>query len=76
IKKGKEGGLTPFDLLRLSDEDLLLYDSDKSSELFCEFANAFKGARQLVFSRGLKHACRINDFASEDDETKSIMASV
>jgi len=76
IKKGKEGGLTPFDLLRLSDEDHTLYDSKKPSELFCEFANAFKGARQLVFSRGLKHACRINDFASEDDETKSIMASV
>ncbi|PCN86444.1 hypothetical protein AS583_19820 [Acinetobacter baumannii] len=53
IKKGKEGGLTPFDLLQLSFEDELVFGR-KPSQLFKEYAAAFKGARQLMWSRGLK----------------------
>lgn len=54
VKKGKET-FTPFDLLRLSEKDDLIFEKFPS-KLFQEFAIAFKGARQLVFSRGLKHS--------------------
>jgi hypothetical protein len=65
VKQGKEGGLTPFDLLRLSESDETIYESKKPSKLFQEFAIAFKGARQLVFSRGLRHAFKIQEFTDE-----------
>lgn len=84
IKQGKEGGLTPFDLLRLSFEDQPIkssyYDviSGKTieqeklpSELFKEFAIAFKGACQLVWARGLKDV-----FGMRDIEDKDIMDEV
>lgn len=65
IKKGKEGGLTPFDLLQLSIEDELIF-SRKPSQLFKEYAAAFKGARQLFWSRGLKDVFGLRDIS--DDE--------
>ena len=52
-KKGREGGYTPFDLLQLSIENQEIYGK-LPSKLFQEFAIAMKGARQLVWSRGLK----------------------
>jgi hypothetical protein len=60
VKRGKQGGLTPFDLLRLSVDD------PKYGKLFQEFALAFKGSRQLVWSRGLKALLLIDDKADED----------
>ena len=65
IKKGKEGGLTPFDLLQLSFEDELVHGR-KPSQLFKEYAAAFKGARQLFWSRGLKDVFGLRDVS--DDE--------
>lgn len=60
IKKGKNGGLTPFDLLRSSkDGDL------SSGKLFQEFAIVFKGSRQLVWSRGLKKALLSDDLSDQ-----------
>ena len=52
IKKGK-GWFNSFDLLQLSFEDELIFGR-KPSQLFKEYAAAFKGARQLMWSRGLK----------------------
>lgn len=49
IKQGNQGGHTPWDLLRLSRAG-----DCQSGKLFQEFAISFKGARQLVWSRGLK----------------------
>ena len=46
--KGIKGGLTPFQLLDRADGDR------KARSLFREFAQAFKGARHLTWSRGLK----------------------
>eukprot|EP01086_Lenisia_limosa_P011791 TRINITY_DN383_c0_g1_i1.p1 TRINITY_DN383_c0_g1~~TRINITY_DN383_c0_g1_i1.p1 ORF type:complete len:453 (-),score=54.03 TRINITY_DN383_c0_g1_i1:1013-2371(-) len=79
VKKGKEDGLTPFDLLRLSFDDLPIKSSyydfltgqvveqeKNPSELFKEFAYAFKGARQLMWSRGLKDVFGLSDVT--DDE--------
>lgn len=50
IKKGKKGSLKPFDFLRnyLQEED------GKYLILFREYAECFKGKRQLQWSQGLK----------------------
>lgn len=84
IKKGKEGGLTPFDMLRLSFEDKpikssyfnlftgdFVHQEKKPSELFKEFAYGFKGARQLFWSQGLKDV-----FGLRDIDDSEIMDSV
>ena len=68
LKQGRESSITPFDLLRLSENDDPIFDK-KPSDLFREFANAFKGARQLSFSRGLKRAFAIQD--KDDDQVMS-----
>lgn len=43
VKKGHEGNLTPWDLLRQGKEDL-----------FREYAEAFTGKHQLTWSNGLR----------------------
>lgn len=43
IKKGREGALSMWDLIRL-----------EKKELFTEYAKAFKGKKQLVWSKGLR----------------------
>ena len=60
-KKGKIGGLTPFDLLRASTEK-----NDCYAKLFRQFADVFKGRRQLVWSDGLKELLGIEQ--KSDDE--------
>ena len=55
IKKGKEGSATPWDLLRQSQEGC-----KKSGHLFQVFAEAFKGKRQLSWSKGLKSLLRVD----------------
>src|SRR5690606_16651142 len=64
VKKGRET-FTPFDLLRLSELDKPIFESKLPSKLFQEFAIAFKGARQLMFSRGLKHAFSIKEVSDD-----------
>ena len=61
IKKGKEGNLTPFDLLRtyLETED------DFYIILFKEYAEALKGKSQIFWSRGLKDMFLIADKSDE-----------
>jgi hypothetical protein len=48
-KHGHGGGRTPFDLLRAAATG-----DAEAAELFREHARAFKGRRQLVWSRGLR----------------------
>lgn len=64
VKKGRET-FTPFDLLRLSEQDNPIFENKLPSKLFQEFAIAFKGARQLMFSRGLKHAFAIKEISDD-----------
>ena len=65
-KRGKEGGLTPFDLLSKAEYlDETIYGR-KPSQWFREFATAFKGARQLVWSRGLKDLFGLRDKSDEE----------
>jgi hypothetical protein len=56
VKRGGRGGRTPWELLEaaaLGDEE--------AGELWKEFALAFKGARQLFWSEGLKALCGVAD---------------
>lgn len=75
IKKGRNGGFTPFDLLNLSIEDKEIY-CRKPSKLFQEFAIAMKGARQLEWGRGLKTFLGIEEKTdqehAEDTDKNSI----
>lgn len=61
IKKGKAGGRTPFDLLR----DYKAGDK-QAGALFVEYANAFKGKRQLVWSKGLKAHFAIDELSDTE----------
>jgi hypothetical protein len=62
-KKGKAGGETPFDLLR----SVLADRTDKQgAALFKEFADGFKGKKQLSWSRGLKALFLVDE--KTDDE--------
>jgi hypothetical protein len=49
-KRAKDGE-TPFDLLRAVFANR---EDHEAGRLFCEFAAAFRGKRQLVYSRGLR----------------------
>ena len=62
IKQGKEGRYTPWDLLRWYDET----GDEQAAELFREYAQAFYGARQLVWSRGLKAYYRIEEQTDQE----------
>ena len=67
-KKGKEGGETPFDLLRA----FLADKTDKqAAALFQVYAGAFKGKRQLHWSAGLKSRYAIEE-ASDDEVCQRI----
>lgn len=72
IKKGKKESLSPFDLLNFSIEDKEVF-SKLPSKLFQEFAISFKGARQLVWSRGLKKLLGIDEKSDEElaEETEN-----
>ena len=65
LKKGREDSLTPFDLLRQSVE-MPMYGI-----LFREFADVFKGKKQLYWSKGLKALLGIQSKTDEEivDET-------
>lgn len=71
IKKGREGSLTPWDLLRQSEGGC-----EKSGRLFKVFAAAFKGKRQLSWSRGLKRLLKVDEVTDEELATETEKDSV
>lgn len=56
--KGMKGGMTPFQLLERGDR--------RSRALFREYAHAFKGARHLTWSRGLKDRFDIVEITDQE----------
>lgn len=50
IKKAKKDSMTPFDFLR----NYLVTEDEKMLNLFREYAECFKGKRQIQWSQGLK----------------------
>lgn len=76
MKKARRGR-SPFDLLRsfLSDRD------KQAAALFQQFANAFHGRRQLVYSKGLKaHFDLVEktdaEIAAQVEETAQLLGSI
>ncbi len=65
VKKGRNGGYTPFDLLQFSMLDGTMNNRTAAS-LWQEFGIATKGARQLVWSRGLKKLLNIEEKTDEE----------
>lgn len=61
-KKGREGRKTPFDLLG----DFVETGDMEPGRLFQEFADAFKGKRQLVWSPGLKKLLAVDEATDEE----------
>ncbi|WP_300475362.1 protein rep [uncultured Psychrobacter sp.] len=71
IKQGRNGSLTPWDLLRLSEDGC-----EKSGALFKTFATAFKGKRQLSWSRGLKDLLLVEEVTDESLATETEKDSI
>lgn len=60
LKKGLNGSLTPFDLLRGASTN------NHFKTLFKQFADVFKGKQQLVWSKGLKELLGIKQVTDEE----------
>ena len=82
IKSGKDKGASPWDLLRLASGDIWPnmppIAAGPASALWHEYAHAFKGRRQLVWSRCLKSMMGIDDLTDEqivekEDDTASVL---
>jgi hypothetical protein len=69
IKKGKDGGKTPWDLLR----DAMSGDK-KAGRLFVEFAHAFRGKRQLVWSKGMRDLLRLGQEKTDEEVASEVVA--
>lgn len=61
IKKAKNESMTPFDFLR----EYLLTDDKKYLKLFQEYAECFKGKRQIQWSQGLKKRFIVQEKSDE-----------
>lgn len=72
LKKGLNGSLTPFDLLRGCSTN------NHYKALFKEFADVFKGKQQLVWSKGLKELLGIKKVTDEEiiEETEKTSIEV
>lgn len=65
VKRGKKGGMTPFDFLRavLADDK----DAPKYRGLFKAYAEAFHGQRQLYWSNGLRALLELGKEATDEE---------
>ena len=61
-KHGRNGRYTPWDLLRWHQET----GEEQPAKLFREYVRAFFGARQLVWSRGLKERYGIGEHTDQE----------
>ena len=77
VKRGREGGLSPFELLADS------LDNPASGRLFKEYFFAMKGSHQLQFTRGLRELLGLGEqatdaelAAAETDETAQVILTI
>ena len=70
LKKGLNGSLTPFDLLRGASTN------NHYKTLFKQFADVFKGKQQLVWSKGLKDLLGIEKVTDEELIEKTEKTSI
>lgn len=76
LKKAKGGGFSPWDFLQMAHSS-----GTRAARLFREFLGAFKGARQLTWSLGLKRRFKIDEMSDREisshdaaDETLAIIS--
>lgn len=78
LKKGKLKGASPWDLLAISSGDtwdgMPSYSRSAAADLWLTYSRAFKGERQLVWSKGLKNLLGVDvktdeELAQEETET-------
>lgn len=62
-KRGSASRYTPFDLVRTFWQDGTMLHADR----FREYAEAFKGKRQLVWGRGLRALLDLEDTATDEE---------
>jgi hypothetical protein len=67
LKAGRDGNLSPWDMLRGIDEGVKEYKA-----LFREYARGFKGKRQLVWSDGLRDVLGLGREKSDAEIAKEI----
>jgi hypothetical protein len=78
IKRGGKEGMTPFDLLRAYRDT----KQGRFAELFREYSSAFRGKRQLVWSRGLRDLLAIapeltdEEAATSQDELDQLLSII
>lgn len=70
VKRGKESSFSPYDLLRvaLHDEDPKAVSTARA--LFQEYAEGFKGRRQLVYSKGLRQMYLVAPEQTDEEAAK------
>lgn len=66
VKKGKQGGMTPFDFLRKYGET----EQDWYLHLFQDYYFAVKGKRQLHWSKGLKEKFNLGEDKTDEELAK------
>lgn len=83
VKRGKFNNPTPWDLLRIvAADELEPGEISAAGELFQEYAKAFKGKLQLVWSRGLRALLGLGpektdeELAEEQEESAVLLGSL
>jgi hypothetical protein len=76
VKKGRKGSRSPFQLLDDYQED-----DNQAGALFAEYVEAFKGKRQLTWSRGLKAQFDLeeltdDELAHQQDDEAVLLAEI
>lgn len=71
VKKGREGSMTPWDMLRAS-----MGGDEQAGRLFKVFAKVFKGKQQLAWSKGLKQLLAVDEVTDEELATETDKDSV
>lgn len=67
VKHGKTESITPFDFLRIAIQSDDAAAIVAARALFAEYANSFKGRRQLVYSPGLRDLYDLDPEQSDEE---------
>jgi hypothetical protein len=70
-KRGGREGMTPFDLLRAYRDTKDDQERKKYKSLFIEYSQAFKGKRQLYWSKGLRDLLKLEPEISDEEAATS-----
>ena len=76
LKKGREKGASPWDLLAIAAgevwPEMPAVSPDLAARLWVVYSEAFRGRRQLVWSRGLKDLLNVQPHSDEELATEDL----